>query len=79
MAPFYEWGSTVSRLQRPRRGDSSLFTTKSSEFPDMLISSTFERWKAELTLELLWFWTWSHWNKNENLATRPLFHEFLRK
>lgn len=45
----------------------------------MLISWTFERRKAELTLELLWFWTWCHWNKNENLATRPLFHEFFKK
>ena len=32
MAPFYGWGSTVSRLE-PLRGGSLLFTTKSSEIP----------------------------------------------
>ena len=30
MAPFYGWGSTVSRLE-PLREDSLLFTTKVSE------------------------------------------------
>ena len=32
MAPFYEWGSTVSRLE-PLRGDSLLFTTKFPKIP----------------------------------------------
>ena len=32
MAPFYEWGSTVSRLE-PLQGGSLLFTTKSPEIP----------------------------------------------
>ena len=32
MAPFYGWGSTVSRLE-PLRGGSLLFTTKSPEIP----------------------------------------------
>ena len=31
MAPFYEWGSTASRLQ-PLRGGNLFFTTK---FPDI--------------------------------------------
>ena len=31
MAPFYEWGSTASKLQ-PLRGGSLLFTTK---FPEI--------------------------------------------
>ena len=30
MAPFYEWGSTASRLE-PLRGSGLLFTTKFSE------------------------------------------------
>ena len=32
LAPFYGWGSIVSRLQ-PLRGDSLLFTTKSPGSP----------------------------------------------
>ena len=32
MTPFYEWGSTVSRLE-PLRGGSLLFTTKFPENP----------------------------------------------
>ena len=32
MAPFYEWGSTASRLE-PLRGGSLLFTTKFPEIP----------------------------------------------
>ena len=32
MTPFYEWGSTVSRLE-PLRGGSLLFTTKFPETP----------------------------------------------
>ena len=32
MAPFYEWGSTASRLESLREG-SLLFTTKFSEIP----------------------------------------------
>ena len=32
MAPFYEWGSTASRLQ-PLREGSLLFTTKFTEIP----------------------------------------------
>ena len=32
MAPFYEWGSTVSRLEL-LRGGSLLFTTKFPEVP----------------------------------------------
>ena len=32
MAPFYGWGSTVSRLE-PLRGGSLLFTTKFPEIP----------------------------------------------
>ena len=46
---FYGWGSTASRLE-PLQGGSLLFTTK---FPEILvlILSTSEGWKAELTLE----------------------------
>ena len=33
MAPFYEWGSTASRLQ-PLRGGSLLFTIKSTFVTD---------------------------------------------
>ena len=49
MVPFYGWGSTASRLEL-LRGSSLLFTTK---FPEILvlILSTSEEWKAELTLE----------------------------
>ena len=32
MAPFYEWGSTASRLE-PLRGGSLLFTIKIPEIP----------------------------------------------
>ena len=32
MAPFYEWGSTASRLE-PLRGGSLLFATKFPEIP----------------------------------------------
>ena len=32
MAPFYEWGSTASRLE-PLRGGNILFTTKFPEIP----------------------------------------------
>ena len=41
MAPFYEWGSTASRLE-PLRGGNLLFATK---FPELLllILSTSER------------------------------------
>ena len=35
MAPFYEWGSTASRLQ-PLRGGSLLFTTQFPEIPGTL-------------------------------------------
>ena len=35
MAPFYGWGSTVSRLE-PLRGGSLLFTT---EFPERIMVS----------------------------------------
>ena len=46
MAPFYGWGSTVSRLE-PLRGGSLLFTTKLPE-----ISGThFRNSKTESTLE----------------------------
>ena len=44
---FYRWGSSASRLE-PLRGGSLLFNIK---FLGMLILSTSERWKAELTLE----------------------------
>ena len=33
MAPFYGWGSTVSRLQKPLRGDNWLFTSRSPWLP----------------------------------------------
>ena len=33
MAPFYEWGSTASRLQQPLRGGSLLFTIQFPEIP----------------------------------------------
>ena len=44
MAPFYEWGSTASRLEPPR-GGSLLFTTK---FPEILGTYfiNFERMKG---------------------------------
>ena len=48
MAPVYGWGSTASGLE-PLRG-GSLFFTSSQKFL-VLILSTSEGWKAELTLE----------------------------
>ena len=49
MTPFYEWGSTASRLQQ-LRGGSLLFTTKFPEIPSTHLSTS-EGWTAESTLE----------------------------
>ena len=49
MAPFYGWGSTISRLE-PLRGGSLLFTTKFPKIPGTHISTS-EGWTAESTLE----------------------------
>ena len=72
MAPFYGWGSTVSRLE-PLRGGSLLFTT---EFPE--IPGTHRPRKDEGLSQL-----WSHpvvlkmgpldWESSA-LNTRPLLH-----
>ena len=63
MAPFYGWGSTVSRLE-PLRGGSLLFTTKLPE-----ISGThfinLGRMKDWVDLGATpWFWTWEPWIGN---------------
>ena len=39
MAPFYGWGSTISRLE-PLRGGSLLFTTKFPKIPGTHISTS---------------------------------------
>ena len=39
MAPFYGWGSTATWLE-PCRGDSLLFTTKFTEIPGTLLSTS---------------------------------------
>ena len=39
MTPFYEWGSTASRLE-PLRGGSLLFTTKFPEIPSTHLSTS---------------------------------------
>ena len=49
MAPFYGYGSTASTLE-PLQGGSLLLPLSSQKFL-MLILSTLEGWKAELTLE----------------------------
>ena len=49
MAPFYEWGSTASRL-KPLWGGRLLFTFSSQKFL-VRILSTSEGWMAESTLE----------------------------
>ena len=41
MTPFYEWGSTASRLQQ-LRGGSLLFTTKFPEIPSTRLSTSEE-------------------------------------
>ena len=51
MTPFYRWGSTASRL-KPLRGGSLLFTTKLSSYKFLvLVLSTSEGCKTELTLD----------------------------
>ena len=51
MASFYGWGSTASRL-KPLRGGSLLFTTKLSSYKFLvLVLSTSEGCKTELTLD----------------------------
>ena len=48
MAPFYVWGSTVSRLE-PLRGGSLLFTTK---FPEIPGTPTFKKmWDLNVFLQ----------------------------
>ena len=49
MAPFYGWGSTVSRLE-PLRGGSLLLPLSPHKFL-ILTLSTSEGWKTESTLE----------------------------
>ena len=49
MAPFYGWGSTVSRLE-PLRGGSLLLPMSPQKFL-ILTLSTSEGWKTESTLE----------------------------
>ena len=49
MAPFYGWGSTVSRLE-PLRGGSLLLPLSPQKFL-ILTLSTSEGWKTESTLE----------------------------
>ena len=50
MALFYGWGSTVSRLQSHYE-ETVYFLPLSSQKFLVLILSTSEGWKAELTLE----------------------------
>ena len=73
MAPFYEWGSTASRLE-PLRGSGLLFTTKFSEIPGTYFNNL-GRMKDRRP--------WSHpvvlntgpldWESSA-LTTRPLVH-----
>ena len=50
MAPFYGWGSTVSRLQTHCEEANYFLPLGPQDFL-VLIYSTSEGWKAELTLE----------------------------
>ena len=50
MAPFYRWGSTVSRIQSHYEETVFFLSFSSQEFLG-LNWSTLEEWKAELNLE----------------------------
>ena len=50
MAPFYRWGSTVSRIQSHYEETVCFLSFSSQEFL-VLNWSTLEEWKAELNLE----------------------------
>ena len=52
MAPFYEWGSAVSRLQYHYE-ETIYFLPLNPQKVLVLIWPTSEGWKAELTLEPL--------------------------
>ena len=77
MAPFYQWGLTASKLQSHYE-EAVYFLPQSSQKFLVLIWSTSEGWKAELTLEppsgfdhgpLDWEFS--------NLTNRPLLHSVL--
>ena len=69
MAPFYGWGSTVSRLQ-PLRGGSLLFTIKFPEIPGTHFIDH-GRMKGWIDLGATqWFWTRDRWIGN--WAPQPL-------
>ena len=76
MAPFYGWGSNVSRLE-PLRWGSLLFTTKFPEIPGTHFNDL-ERTNGWVDLGATqWFWTWDPWIKNP--APWPLGHRSLNK
>ena len=63
MAPFYEWGSTASRLV-PLWGGSLLFTTK---FPDISGTHFIDLGGMKGWVDLRatqWFWTRDPWIGN---------------
>ena len=71
MAPFYGWGSTVSKLES-LRGSSLLFTTKFPEIPGTHFIDL-GRMNGWVNLGATqWFWTWDPWIGNP--APEPLGH-----
>ena len=60
IAPFFEWGSTASRLER-LRGGSLRFTTKFLEIPESHFIDP-GRMKCRVDLKATqWFWTRHPW------------------
>ena len=73
MAPFYEWGSTASRLE-PLRGGSVLFITKFSEIPGthFIDLGRMKGWVDFRATQ--WFWARDPWTGNPAPETITLLY-----